>query len=114
MNSEAASTCQGRQARGVAGEPHSDVDARYNRGYTPLMKTAISLPDDLFAKAEQLAERFGVSRSELYVRALREYVAAHHHEGVTERLNAIYDREPSSLDPGLMELQIRSLPPEDW
>ncbi len=78
------------------------------------MKTAISIPDDLFATAEQLAARLGVSRSELYVTALREYVAAHHYDCVTERLNAIYDQEPSRLDPPLMELQVRSLPPEDW
>lgn len=78
------------------------------------MKTAISIPDDLFATAEQLAERFGMSRSQLYATALREYVAAHHHDRVTERLNAIYDGEPSRLDPALIELQVRSLPPEEW
>ena len=78
------------------------------------MKTAISIPDDLFATAEQLADRFGVSRSELYVNAIREYVAAHHYDNVTERLNAIYDQEPSRLDPGLVEMQARSLPPEEW
>ncbi len=78
------------------------------------MKTAISIPDDLFAAAEQLAERLGVSRSELYVTALREYVAAHRYDRVTERLNEIYDRESSVLDPGLMELQQPSLPREDW
>jgi metal-responsive CopG/Arc/MetJ family transcriptional regulator len=78
------------------------------------MKTAISIPDDLFAMAEQLAARFGVSRSELYATAIREYVAAHHYDRVTERLNAIYDQEPSNLDPALMELQVRSLPPEEW
>ncbi len=78
------------------------------------MKTAISIPDDLFATADQLAARLGVSRSELYVIALREYVAEHHHDRVTERLNAIYDQEPSGLDPTLMELQVRSLPHEEW
>ena len=79
-----------------------------------LMKTAISIPDVLFATAEQLAARLGMSRSELYVTALREYVAAHHYDRVTERLNAIYDQAPSRLDPALMELQVRSLPPRDW
>jgi len=78
------------------------------------MKTAISIPDDLFATAERLAEQFGVSRSEFYVTALREYVAAHQYDRVTERLNEIYDQESSNLDPGLMELQLRSLPREDW
>lgn len=39
-------------------------------GYTAAMKTAISLPDDLFARAEQLAARRGVSRSQLYAEAI--------------------------------------------
>ncbi|HSH78692.1 MAG TPA: hypothetical protein VLA19_09195 [Herpetosiphonaceae bacterium] len=78
------------------------------------MKAAISIPDALFAAAEQLSERLGVSRSELYVTALREYVSAHRYDRVTDRLNEIYDQEPSMLDPGLMELQTRSLPREDW
>ena len=37
------------------------------------MKTAISLPDELFAAAEKLAERLGVSRSQLYATALAEH-----------------------------------------
>ena len=78
------------------------------------MMAAISIPDDLFATAERLAERFGVSRSQLYVTALREYVAAHQYDGITKRLNAIYEEDPSSLDSALMELQVPSLPPEDW
>ncbi len=63
------------------------------------MKTAISIPDDLFATTEQLAARLGVSPSELYVTALREYVAAHHYDRVTERLNALYDQVPSQARP---------------
>lgn len=34
------------------------------------MKTAISLPDNLFARAEQLAARRGISRSQLYAEAI--------------------------------------------
>lgn len=41
------------------------------------MKTAISLPDDLFEQAERLAERAKVSRSEVYRNALEEYLARH-------------------------------------
>lgn len=39
-------------------------------GYTFAMKTAISLPEDLFARAEQLAARRGISRSQLYAEAI--------------------------------------------
>lgn len=41
------------------------------------MKTAVSVPDDVFAKAERLAHREGRSRSDVYSAALREYVARH-------------------------------------
>ena len=51
------------------------------------MKTAISLPDDLFESADALAERLGLSRSELYATAVAEYLAKHRDEDVTGRLN---------------------------
>ena len=41
------------------------------------MKTAVSVPDDLFAQADRLAKRSRRSRSEVYSAALREYVARH-------------------------------------
>jgi metal-responsive CopG/Arc/MetJ family transcriptional regulator len=58
------------------------------------MKTAISIPDDVFAEAERLARRLKKSRSELYSRALREYVARHGSEHVTETLDRLYAEAP--------------------
>lgn len=55
------------------------------------MKTAISLPDDMFDRAERLAERLDLSRSELYRRALEEYLARHAPDRVTERLDRVAD-----------------------
>jgi predicted transcriptional regulator len=49
------------------------------------MKTAISVPDDIFNRAEALAKRQGRSRSEVYSTAVREYVARHSPDDVTER-----------------------------
>ena len=65
------------------------------------MKTAISLPDELFEAADDLADKLGVSRSQLYARALTDYVAHHSQSEVTERLNAVYDDADSHLDPVL-------------
>ncbi len=65
------------------------------------MKTAISIPDELFEQAERAARRLDVSRSELYVAALRAYLAARPFMGVTERLDALYAEEDSALDPML-------------
>ncbi len=53
------------------------------------MKTAVSIPDDVFADAEALARRLKKSRSELYSRALREYVARHADDRVTEALDRV-------------------------
>jgi len=53
------------------------------------MKTAISIPDDLFVDAERLAKALKQSRSQLYCHALREYVARHAPDEVTETLNEV-------------------------
>jgi metal-responsive CopG/Arc/MetJ family transcriptional regulator len=47
------------------------------------MKTAISIPDDVFAGAERLAKRTKKSRSQLFSDAVREYLARHTAEEVT-------------------------------
>lgn len=57
------------------------------------MKTAVSVPDDVFEKAERLARREGRSRSDVYSAALREYVARHSPDELT-----------ASIDSALLEL----------
>lgn len=78
------------------------------------MKTAVSLPDPLFAEAEQAAKRLRMSRSKLYATAIARFLRDNRSRGVTERLNAVYAKEKSTLDPVLHELQVRSLPREKW
>jgi Arc/MetJ family transcription regulator len=53
------------------------------------MKTAISIPDDLFADAERLAAELKTSRSGLYSDAVREYLGRHAGKRVTETLDAL-------------------------
>lgn len=79
-----------------------------------VMKTAISLPDPLFAAADHLARRLGVSRSELYATAIEEYLRAHRDDAVTEALNRVYGEEDSSLEPALAALQAAALSRDDW
>jgi metal-responsive CopG/Arc/MetJ family transcriptional regulator len=57
-------------------------------GYTTGMKTAVSVPNDVFERAESLAHREGRSRSEVYSAALREYVARHAPDEVTESIDS--------------------------
>lgn len=65
-------------------------------GYTPGMKTAVSIPDAIFEEAERLARRVKRSRSELYSRALADYLARHSVDRVTEAM----DRTLEALDDG--------------
>ena len=78
------------------------------------MKTAISVPDRVFRSAEQLAARLGVSRSELYSKALAAMVEKHRDDLVTARLNEVYATAPSPLDPVLSRIQSRSLSKQKW
>lgn len=77
------------------------------------MKTAISLPDALFTSADALAERLGMSRSQLYQAALAEYLAKHQTRKVTERLNTVYAARSSKLDTKLGRMQGRSVARDD-
>ena len=52
------------------------------------MKTAVSIPDQIFEDAERLARRMKKSRSEVYSRALSEYVSRHSPNETTLAMNA--------------------------
>jgi metal-responsive CopG/Arc/MetJ family transcriptional regulator len=78
------------------------------------MKTAISMPDEVFNTAERFARRQRLSRSALFTRAMEEFLAHHRHEGVTDRLNRVYASEASPLDPVLRRLQSSALPKGKW
>ena len=65
------------------------------------MKTAVSVPNDVFEKAERLAKREGRSRSEVYSSALREYVARHSPDELT-----------TSIDAAIAELGDAAMPDE--
>jgi metal-responsive CopG/Arc/MetJ family transcriptional regulator len=68
---------------------HETLSSRGAHGYTHGMKTAISIPDDVFKQAERLARRARKSRSELFSDAMREYVARHAPDDVTDAMNRV-------------------------
>ena len=80
------------------------------------MKTAISLPDDVYREAERHAKRSRKSRSQLYAEALRAYLQKHRDDDITARLNEVYaaESELSELDPVLNALQLEVLRTEKW
>jgi len=78
------------------------------------MKTAISIPDDLFEAADRAAERLGLSRSELYQRAIARFLDDESQALVTDALNEVYRSGPSALDPVLDRLQWAGLSKKAW
>ena len=62
------------------------------------MKVAVSVPDDLYAEADQVASERGISRSELYSRALRRFLADEGPDVLTQRINETCD-EGEDLGP---------------
>ena len=78
------------------------------------MKTAISIPDDVFKTADRFARHKKLSRSAVFTIAVTEFLSHHHREDVTEQLNKVYSTEESHLDPALQTLQLASVSKEKW
>ncbi len=83
-------------------------------GYTLGMKTAVSVPDDVFRAAERQARRTRKSRSQLYAEALTEYLARHAPDEVTEAMNNVVDRLKEPTDPFVTTAARRILERSEW
>jgi len=53
------------------------------------MKVAVSIPDEIFTETEYLAKHLKASRSEIYSRALGEFLGRHAPDRVTEAMNEV-------------------------
>lgn len=63
------------------------------------MKTVVSIPGEIFEKAERLAEQLRISRSRLYSQALREYMNRRGPDRITETLNRVVEEiEPDAYE----------------
>ena len=78
------------------------------------MKTAVSIPDEIFERAERLAERAGRSRSDVYSAALKEYVARHAPEDVTDAMNRVCDEIGQERDGFSTAVARRVLERTEW
>jgi metal-responsive CopG/Arc/MetJ family transcriptional regulator len=78
------------------------------------VKVVISLPDPVFRSAGTLARRLKKSRSELCAEAIAKYVGARGAKAVTDKLNAVYGKERSEVDPALRYAQLESLTRDAW
>jgi metal-responsive CopG/Arc/MetJ family transcriptional regulator len=78
------------------------------------MKTAVSIPDEIFAQAERLAQRMNKSRSELFSNALADYVARHAPDQVTEAMNQVCAEIGEEVDPFTRAASRRILERVEW
>lgn len=84
------------------------------RGYTSGMKTAVSIPDELFRQADALASRLGKSRSEVYREALADYVARREPGAVTRALDEIAEEMAADGAAFGVEAARRTLERSEW
>jgi predicted transcriptional regulator len=78
------------------------------------MKTAVSVPDDVFERAEQLALREKRSRSDVYSAALREYVARHSPDEVADALDRVITEVGEGIDPFVTASSRQILESTEW
>ena len=105
LSVDAGSLMREEPARLSAGDPG---------GYTPGMKTAVSIPDDVFEKVERLARRAKRSRSEVFSAALREYVERHSPDEVTDAINRVCDQVGDQSDEFVTTAARRILEKTEW
>ncbi|MBI2873692.1 MAG: ribbon-helix-helix protein, CopG family [Firmicutes bacterium] len=80
------------------------------------MKTAVSIPDKIFEQAESLARRTNKSRSQLFSEALREYLARHTPEEITQAMDRVLaELEPKQqVDEFVSAAAYRVMERSDW
>ena len=78
------------------------------------MKTEISVPNPIFEAAQRLANELGMSLSEFYTAAVAAYVATYKNGDVTQRLDEVYAKEKSTMEPGMVAIQIASIGEQEW
>jgi metal-responsive CopG/Arc/MetJ family transcriptional regulator len=78
------------------------------------MKTTVSIPDSIFEAGEALSQNLGISRSELYARALKAFITSGDSQTLTEKLDRVYSKQPSGLDEKIAMMQFSSLRREEW
>lgn len=93
---------------------HGAACTRAATGYTTGMKTAVSLPDEVFRAAERQARRVKKSRSQLYAEALSEYLVRHAPEEVTDAMNRVVEQLREPTDPFVSAAARRVLERSEW
>ncbi len=87
-------------------------------GYTAViltfMKTAISVPNDIFQLSEKLAKKLKVSRSAIFAMGVKKLAEEHDEEEIIAQINRVCEKVDTSLDPAVRQYQNRILQREKW
>ncbi len=78
------------------------------------MKTAISIPDKIFVAADRYAKAHGLSRSNLYARAIEQFLDQNPADHITIQLNKVHQAKDSKLNKTVASLQFHSIEKEEW
>lgn len=90
------------------------VDANTLISNTTGMKAAVSIPDDVFEQGERLARRMHTSRSQLYARALADFVVQHEEDKITSAMDQVLDDVGSEVDEFTRRAARRTLRHVEW
>ena len=78
------------------------------------MKTALSIPDNVFKRGERLARRLHTSRSQLYARALADFVVQHEDDQITASMNEVVRQVGAETDPFTRRAASQTLRRVEW
>jgi predicted DNA-binding protein len=90
------------------------MDVTDDPGYTFSMKTAVSLPDEVFEGADRLARKMKKSRSQLYAEAISEYLALHDVDEVIAAIDRVCEATGDEYDPTVSAAVRRTLERVEW
>lgn len=78
------------------------------------LKTAISIPEDIYREAKDAAKKLGIARSRFYSVAVAEFLNRYRKDDIKIKLNEVYAARSPGVDPALAAMQFASLPREEW
>lgn len=78
------------------------------------MKTAISVPNDVFQLSEKLAKKLKVSRSAVFAMGVKKLAEEHDEDEIIRQINRVCEKVDTSVDPVLFQMAMLSLPKDEW
>jgi hypothetical protein len=73
------------------------------------MKTAISVPDEIFESADALAGKLHVTRSKLYSMALEQFIKENEKENITQKINEYIEKYGQPVDQAFLDFGLREM-----